>query len=266
MLVSKLPELKMQSELYLRALDGFPEIDIGDNLGSIIFQQSKQNNWLWKDRDILIIAQKIVSKAEDRYVKLSAVQPSAAAMNYAAYTEKDARVIELILQESKKVLRARKGLMIVEHKLGYICANAGIDQSNIKQKNPHEPTVLLLPENPDQSAAKIRDTIKTLTGKSIAVLIIDSHGRPWRRGTVGITIGLSGMQGLSDRRGYSDLYGYQLQSTEIGVCDELAAAGSILMGQAAEGRPVVLVRGYPYELGEGSISDVLRPENEDLFR
>jgi coenzyme F420-0:L-glutamate ligase/coenzyme F420-1:gamma-L-glutamate ligase len=256
----------MPSELTLRALSNFPEIYFGDELGSIIFQQTQQDGWLWEDGDVLIIAQKIVSKAEGRFVQLSTVQPSQAALNYAAYTEKDARVIELILKESKKVLRARKGLMIVEHNLGFICANAGIDQSNVKQKKQDGATVLLLPENPDISASKIQNTINALSGKKIAVLIIDSHGRPWRRGTVGITIGLAGLQGLLDRRGYSDLYGYRLQSTEIGICDELAAAGSILMGQAAEGKPVVLMRGYPYPLGEGSVRDVIRAEDEDLFR
>lgn len=256
----------MPSDLYLKALEGFPEVDVDDDLSSIIYEESIKNDWAWEDGDILIIAQKIVSKSEDRSVKLTTVQPSAAALRYAEHTGKDARVIELILNESKKVLRTRKGLMIVEHKLGFVCANAGIDQSNVKQKNAEEPTVLLLPKDPDKSAALIRSNIKNLTGKSIAVLIIDSHGRPWRRGIVGITIGLAGMQGVLDWRGQSDLYGYRLQVTEIGTCDELAAAGSILMGQAAEGRPVVLVRGYPYSLMEGSITDVIRPESEDLFR
>ncbi len=256
----------MPSDLYLKALEGFPEVDVGDDLSTIIYEESIKNDWAWEDGDILIIAQKIVSKSEDRSVKLTTVQPSSAALRYAEHTGKDARVIELILNESKKVLRTRKGLMIVEHKLGFVCANAGIDQSNVKQKNAEEPTVLLLPKDPDKSAALIRNKIKNLTGKSIAVLIIDSHGRPWRRGIVGITIGLAGMQGVLDWRGQSDLYGYRLQVTEIGTCDELAAAGSILMGQAAEGRPVVLVRGYPYSLMEGSIADVIRPESEDLFR
>ncbi|MAT44512.1 MAG: coenzyme F420-0:L-glutamate ligase [Anaerolineaceae bacterium] len=256
----------MSSELYLKALEGFPEVNIGDDLSSVISNECARNNWVWEDGDILIIAQKIVSKAENRYVKLSDIHPSEKALNYVLQTGKDPRVIELILSESNKVLRTRKGLMVVEHKLGFICANAGIDQSNIKQKNENDISVLLLPKNPDQSANEIRKKIKDQTGKSIAVLIIDSHGRPWRRGVVGITIGLSGIQGVLDRRGHSDLYGYRLQVTEIGTCDELAAAASILMGQAAEGKPVVLVRGYPYSMGEGSISDVIRPENEDLFR
>ncbi len=256
----------MPGELHFLSLEGFPEIQAGDDLPTIIFQQSMKNNWDWQDGDILIIAQKIVSKSENRFVKLATVNPSQKAMSYALTTDKDARVIELILQESKKVLRTRKGLMIVEHKLGFICANAGIDQSNVQQKSPSDQTVLLLPENPDQSAARIRTHLQAQTGKSIGVLIIDSHGRPWRRGVVGITIGLSGVPGVLDRRGQPDLYGYRLQSTEIGACDELAAAGSILMGQAAEGRPIVLVRGYPYPLAESQIGDVIRPENEDLFR
>lgn len=256
----------MSSELYFKALEGFPEVNIGDDLSEVISNECARNNWVWEDGDILIIAQKIVSKAENRYVKLSDIRPSEKAINYVLQTGKDPRVIELILSESNKVLRTRKGLMVVEHKLGFICANAGIDQSNVKQKNEKDISVLLLPKNPDQSANEIRKKIKSQTGKSIAVLIIDSHGRPWRRGIVGITIGLSGIQGVLDRRGQSDLYGYRLQVTEIGTSDELAAAGSILMGQAAEGKPVVLVRGYPYPLGEGSITDVIRPENEDLFR
>ncbi len=256
----------MPNDLYLKALEGFPDVSVGDDLSKIIYEESIKNNWVWENGDILIIAQKIVSKAEDRYVKLSTVLPSAAALRYAEHTGKDARVIELILNESKKVLRTRKGLMIVEHKLGFVCANAGIDQSNVKQKSAEGMTVLLLPKNPDKSAVQIREKIIGQTGKTVAVLIIDSHGRPWRRGIVGITIGLAGIQGVLDRRGQSDLYGYHLQVTEIGACDELAAAGSILMGQAAEGRPVVLVHGYPIAFGEGSIADVIRPENEDLFR
>lgn len=256
----------MFNDLHLRALGGFPEINVGDDIASIILDKSKENKWKWEDNDILIIAQKVISKAEGRYVKLSSITPSDTAKNYSIHTEKDPRIIELILNESNKVLRTRKGLMVVEHKLGFICANAGIDQSNVKQIPHDEMTVLLLPENPDNSAYLIRKKIKEQTGKSVGVLIIDSHGRPWRKGIVGITIGISGIQGVLDRRGQSDLYGYRLQVTEIGTCDELAAAGSILMGQGAEGKPVVIVRGYPYGLSEGSIKDVIRPENEDLFR
>ena len=249
------------------AFENFPEVEISSFLPKTILTSAEDNQWLWDDGDILVVAQKIVSKSENRLINLLDVSPGSLALNYAKSTEKDPRLIELIIRESKKVLRTRKGLIIVQHRLGFICANAGIDHSNVrgKDENP-EHWVLLLPENPDNSANGIRDFIKKETGKNVGVIIIDSHGRPWRKGIVGVSIGVSGVPTLIDRRGSLDRYGYQLRVTEIGAVDELAATASILMGQANEGRPVVVIRGFPYPLRESNFSEIIRDEKDDLFR
>lgn len=219
------------------------------------------------DDDILVIAQKIVSKSEGRMVDITTVTPSARAIELAQQTEKDPRIVELMLQESSEILRARVGTIIVEHKLGFICANAGIDHSNVAgDRNENQEYVLLLPKDPDQSARDIREQVKRKTGINIGVMIIDSHGRAWRNGTVGICIGLSGLPALVDERGWKDLFGYTLKITVVGVADELAAAASLMMGQAAEGTPVMHVRGFPYPLGEGSLKELIRPKDQDMFR
>jgi coenzyme F420-0:L-glutamate ligase/coenzyme F420-1:gamma-L-glutamate ligase len=215
----------------------------------------------------LVLAQKIVSKAEGQMINLGTVTPSEKALELAGATEKDPRVIELILRESKEILRTRPGAIIVEHKLGFVCANAGIDHSNVRgeEGNP-EDWVLLLPENPDRSAKQIRMKIEGVTNAKIGILIIDSHGRAWREGTVGAAIGISGLPGLLDLRGQQDMFGFRLRITQVGVADELAAAASLMMGQAAEGTPVVHVRGFPYPLREGNLNELLRPKEQDLFR
>jgi len=175
--------------------------------------------------------------------------------------------VELMLRESNEVVRQRKGMIVVEHKLGFICANAGIDHSNVMgDGGEHADHVLLLPENPDASARQLREQITRQTGKTIGVMIIDSHGRAWRNGTVGVCIGLSGIPAVVDERGWKDLFGYILKATVVGVADELAASASLVMGQAAEGTPVVHVRGFPYPLGEGSLQDLIRPKDLDMFR
>jgi coenzyme F420-0:L-glutamate ligase/coenzyme F420-1:gamma-L-glutamate ligase len=217
------------------------------------------------DGDILVIAQKIVSKSEGRMVNLETVTPSERAIQLADCSEKDARLVELILQESKSVLRSRPGTIIVEHRLGFVCANAGIDQSNVKSEID-EDWALLLPLDPDGSAAKIRKRLEKISDASLGVWIIDSHGRAWRLGTAGVAIGLSGLPGLVDLRGQKDLFGYSLRITQIGAADELASAASLVMGQAAESRPVVLVRGFPYPLREGGLGELIRPQELDLFR
>lgn len=254
-------------ELRAVAFENFPEVEPNCNLPELIFDFAEVNKWNWQDGDILVIAQKIVSKSENRYVYLEDVQPGSQAEKYSQITGKDPRLIELILGESTKVLRTRNGLIIVQHNLGFICANAGIDHSNVQgQSGNMEDWVLLLPKNPDKSALIIREEIQSRTGKKIGVIIIDSHGRPWRRGVVGLSIGSSGVPAVVDRRGTKDRYGYQLKATEIGTLDELAATGSIIMGQADEGRPVVVIRGFPYSLQESNFSEILRNESEDLFR
>lgn len=253
--------------LTLTPLRHIPIIRQGDRLPDIITAALQENNLPLEDDDILVVAQKIVSKAEGRLVNLAAVLPSHRALELARKTEKDARLVELILQESSQVLRTRLGTIIVEHKLGFICANAGIDHSNVAGVgSAEEEWVLLLPADPDRSAQMIRQQIEVRTGRRIGILIIDSHGRAWRNGTVGVSIGLAGLPGLQDRRGEADLFGFTLRITQVGVADELAAAASLVMGQAAEGTPVVHVRGFPYPLRAGSLQELLRPREQDLFR
>lgn len=263
--------------LSLTPLQNFPMIRQGDNLADIILKGMQSNSIALQNEDVLVIAQKIVSKSEGRLVNLSLVTPSKKAQELAQQTNKDARVVELILRESNAILRTKTGVIICEHKLGFVCANAGIDQSNIF---PHEPSdglkpsrrlnkeewALLLPKNPDQSAHRLRKKLNASTGTKVGILIIDSHGRAWREGTIGITIGLSGIPGIVDLRGKPDLSNLPLQTTIVGVADELAAGASLMMGQAAEATPVIHVRGFPYEPRESSIKELIRPKKEDLFR
>lgn len=257
----------MAMPLSLTPLTGIPIIRQGDNLADIILTSLAENNITLQDNDIIVLAQKIVSKAEGRSVNLASITPSPYAVDLANQTGKDPRVVELILGESNGVLRSRIGAIIVEHRLGFICANAGIDHSNVAGAgDAADERVLLLPIDPDRSAETVRAEIQSSTGRRIAILIIDSHGRAWRNGTIGAAIGLAGIQGVEDLRGRSDLFGYTLQVTQVGVADELAAAASLVMGQAAEGTPVVHVRGFPYPLREGSLNDLIRPKNQDLFR
>jgi coenzyme F420-0:L-glutamate ligase / coenzyme F420-1:gamma-L-glutamate ligase len=253
--------------LTLTPLQSIPLIRPGDNLAEIVLNALERNDLPLKDEDILVFAQKIVSKAEGRVVNLVEVRPSPRAIELGTLTDKDPRLVELILSESREVLRTRPGAIIVEHKLGFVCANAGIDHSNVAGAGDStEEWVLLLPEQPDLSAENLRKEIESTTGKRIGILIIDSHGRAWRNGTVGVAIGLSGMPGLEDLRGQPDLFDFTLRITQVGAGDELAAAASLVMGQAAEGTPVVHVRGFPYPLREGSLKELIRPKEQDLFR
>ncbi|MFV1948601.1 MAG: coenzyme F420-0:L-glutamate ligase [Anaerolineales bacterium] len=250
--------------LILNALTGMPLIQKDDDLGNILDLALDENQITLEDGDVLILAQKIISKAEGRIVDLGTVIPSPEALRLADETQKDPRLVELILQESTQVLRSRPGLIIVEHKLGFVSANAGIDRSNVAGKGAEK--VLLLPENPDQSANRLRDYFQKNHEIDLGILIIDSHGRAWRNGTVGISIGFSGLPGIVDLRGESDLFDYKLQATEVAAVDELAAGASLLMGQAAEVLPVVHARGFPYPLREGSFSELPRERARDLFK
>lgn len=253
--------------LTLTALKDIPLIRQGDDLADIILRSIGSSGNNLQNNDILVLGQKIVSKAEGRMVNLATVTPSSQAIDLAAQTEKDPRLVELMLQESNTVLRTRRGTVIVEHKLGFICANAGIDHSNVA--GPGDVSgefVLLLPQNPDRSASEIRTKLENVSGKRLGVMIIDSHGRAWRIGTQGVCIGLSGIPGVIDERGWKDLFGYTLRITLVGVADELAAAASLMMGQAAEGTPVVHVRGFPYPLRDGTLQELIRPKDQDLFR
>lgn len=217
--------------------------------------------------DILVITQKIVSKSEGRLVNLTEINPSVEAKNLALRTKKDARLVELILRESREIIRVHGSTIITEHKLGFVCANAGIDHSNVRGSwGKHEDWYLLLPENPDLSALRIANNLKNISGVKPGILIIDSHGRAWRNGTIGTTIGLHLVPGILDLRGKGDLFGYKLQITQVAVADELAGAASLLMGQSDEGIPVVHVRGFPYDLRKSSLNELIREKKDDLFR
>jgi coenzyme F420-0:L-glutamate ligase/coenzyme F420-1:gamma-L-glutamate ligase len=253
--------------LVLTALRNIPMVHTGDDLVEFITYGISQASITLQDGDILVLAQKIVSKAEGRWVNLMDVQPTERALALGEKIEKDPRLVELILRESNQVLRTRVGTIIVEHRLGFICANAGIDHSNVAgEGNSEQEWVLLLPEDPDGSARNIREKLVAISGARLGVMIIDSHGRAWRQGVVGIAIGLAGLPGLVDMRGKSDLFGYNLRITTIGAADELAAGTSLLMGQADEATPIVHVRGFPYPLREGNLKELLRPKDQDLFR
>jgi coenzyme F420-0:L-glutamate ligase/coenzyme F420-1:gamma-L-glutamate ligase len=251
--------------LSLIALPDIPEVRPGDDLPEIIMAGAARATTRLQDGDVVVIAQKIVSKSENRYVNLTDIEPSPRALELARRTTKDPRSVELILRESRDVIRQREDLIIVEHRNGYVLANAGIDASNLESGDSRE-RVLLLPENPDASAAAIRAELERLTGKRLAVVINDSLGRAWRRGTVGTALGASGLPTLLDMRGQPDRQGRILRSTELGVADEVSAAASLLMGQAAEGRPIVILRGFPYALEESNAAALIRSKEMDLFR
>jgi len=253
------------------ALPDIPLIQPGDNLIQLMIDGLERCDLVLQNGDILVLAQKIVSKSENRYATLDAVSPSRAAIELAREVEKDPRLVELILSESKCVIRKRTGVLIVEHNLGIVMANAGIDSSNIEplpnRTNGDTPQrVLLLPKNPDASCAVFRQALAEKFDTEIAVIINDSVGRAWRNGTVGIAIGTAGIDALLDLNGHPDLYNRPLRTTQIGLADELAAAASIVMGAADEGRPIIHIRGYAGGLGQGNANDLIRAQQQDLFR
>jgi coenzyme F420-0:L-glutamate ligase/coenzyme F420-1:gamma-L-glutamate ligase len=253
------------TSLEVIALSGLPLIKAGDDLVELIASSVKQNGVEPRAQDVLVVAQKIVSKAEGRMVDLATIKPSAQAIALAADVDKDARLVEVILSESVRVVRARRNVLIVEHRLGFIMANAGVDQSNVGPVDGAQ-RVLLLPEHPDRSAAALRNGLTEKTGIDLAVVINDSFGRTWRRGTAGVAIGVAGLPALIDLRGRPDLFGRTLEVSMIGFADEVAAAASLVMGQADEASPVVLVRGLRWSAPESTAASLIRPSNEDLFR
>lgn len=253
-------------KLTLAPILPIPKIAKGDDLFSIFVKALNSSRISLQENDIIVLAQKIISKSEGRFVELRSVRPSQFAIRTAGKCAKDPRLVELILSESKSILRIKPGTIIVEHRLGFICANAGIDHSNVSIGNESEETVLLLPEDPSLSAGLLRQKIKNKFGINIAVIIIDSHGRPWRFGIAGISIGFSGIPGLIDMRGKPDMFGGLLKITQIAAVDELASAASLMMGEASEGRPAIHVRGFPYDLREGNFQELIRPKYLDLFR
>jgi coenzyme F420-0:L-glutamate ligase/coenzyme F420-1:gamma-L-glutamate ligase len=252
-------------EVRLLALGGVPLVQAGDDLCAIILDAIARSGEKLAAGDVLVIAQKIVSKAQGRYVELAQVSPSSRALALAEVVSKDPRVIELILEESLEVLRVRRDVMIVVHRTGFVMANAGIDFSNVEAGAVDE-RVLLLPLDPDGTCERIRMGLQAHANVPVAVIINDSHGRAWRNGTVGVAIGASGVPALLDLRGRPDLFGRALRITQVGLADELAAAASLLMGQADEGCPIVLIHGAQHEPREGRASELVRPKELDLFR
>lgn len=240
-------------------------ISEGDDLAAIIATAFRKDGNELRDGDIIVIAQKIVSKAEGRYAYLADVAPSPKANELATICEKDPRLVELILRESREVLRCVRNVIVVENHQGIVLANAGIDRSNVDQTDRGE-RVLLLPIDPDASSTRLRKDLLNLAGVHVGIVINDSLGRAWRMGTVGAAIGASGLSTLLDKRGEADLFGFRLRTTEVATADEIAAAASMLMGQSDEGRPVVMVRGLKRTHGDGRAADLVRPRAQDLFR
>lgn len=242
-----------------QAVEGIPEVVPSMKLGRML-----ANLFEFQDGDVLVLAQKVVSKAEDRLTRLDHVRPTPHAMELGEQANKDPRLVQLLLDESREILRVRPGVIIVEDRRGWVCANAGIDRSNIVQADGHE-VVCLLPIDPDASAQRIREELYETTAHLIGVIIADSHGRAWRDGTIGVAIGTAGIEALSDRRGRKDRTGYELQHTLVGTADELASAASLLMGQGDEGLPAVVLRGLEVA-GAGKATDLQRSRDRDLFR
>ncbi len=250
--------------LSLTGLRDIPEVLPGTDLSRLLATALAAAGLTARADDVLVVAQKIVSKAEGRLVALASVVPGAHAQELATVTGKDARLVELILAESTEVLRARRDVLIVRHRLGFVMANAGIDRSNLASGGGDE--VLLLPADPDASAAALRARLGSLLGGAPAVLISDSFGRPWRRGVVNIALGAAGLPALLNRRGESDRAGRRLEVTEVAIGDALAAAAGLVMGEAAEGIPAVLIRGCAFTAAAVPGRSLIRPLAEDLFR
>jgi len=255
----------MSARLELIPLESFPEVVPGDDLAALIAASLEANALSLQEGDVLVLAQKIVSKAEGRYRRLAEVTPGPRALELANKADKDPRLVELILAESREVLRVRPGVIIVEHRCGYVHANAGIDRSNIRN-SPDDPQVLLLPEDCDASAAALREALTVRCGTAPQIIINDSAGRAWRVGTVGMALGTAGLDPLFNQIGGRDRFGNRLEVTEPAVADELAAAASLVMGQAAEGLPVVLARGARLRPSSRGAQALLRPREQDMFR
>jgi coenzyme F420-0:L-glutamate ligase/coenzyme F420-1:gamma-L-glutamate ligase len=248
--------------LCVTPLSGIGEIQPGDDLARVLCGALQRQALEPAPHDVLVVAQKAVSKAENRYVELSAVQVSPAAARLAAVTRKDPRLVELVLSESTEVLRSKPDILIVRHRLGYVMANAGIDRSNVGGTD----RVLLLPSDPDGSAARLRSAIAAQAGVELAIVISDSFGRPWRKGVTNVALGASGLPSLIDRRGEVDRNGRKLEVTEVAFADLIASAAGLMMGEGSEGLPAALLSGLRWSAGDSPASSLLRPLQEDLFR
>ncbi len=255
------------TQLTLTALPNIPLIQRGDDLAAIILRGVRDANLTLEDGDVLVLAQKIVSKAEGRMVRLRDVTPSPRAEELARQCGKDARFCEVVLWDTREVLRVRDGLIGVETTHGWVCANAGIDRSNVAPPSGDDDEwVLRLPEDADRSARELRARLRAATSCDMGVIIDDTHGRAWRNGAIGVAIGVAGLPAVEDLRGRADLFGYHLQVTTIGLADQIASAASLLQGQADEGRPIIHARGVPMSRGDGTAREIVREKELDLFR
>jgi len=245
------------------AVENLPLITKGDNIAELIYNAAKKQNTPIQEKDVIVITHVAVSKAEGNIVNLGEVSPSEWAKEIAQKTGKEPALVEVILRETKEILRLGPNSLITETKNGIVCANAGVDRSNIEG----ERNVVLLPKNPDASAQKIRQKIKSLSGCDVAVIVSDTHGRPLRMGEINVAIGVAGIKPIRDRRGEKDLFGYVLKIKQTAVADELASAAELVIGQANEGIPVAIIRGYNYQTAESaSATELTRPKEKDLFR
>jgi coenzyme F420-0:L-glutamate ligase/coenzyme F420-1:gamma-L-glutamate ligase len=257
--------MSRNSALEILAVPGLPMVKPGDDLAGLIAEGFARGSIEPRTGDVLAVAQKVVSKAEGRSVDLATVVPSARAIALAEEIEKDPRLVELILSESVRVVRSRPNVLIVEHRLGFVMANAGVDQSNVGPTDGVQ-RALLLPVDPDGSAEALRSRLSGRYGVPIAVIVTDSFGRAWRRGTAGVAIGAAGLPALMDLRGNPDLFGRTLQVSITGFADEIAAAASLVMGQGDEAQPVVLLRGLAWKAPANPATNLVRPASEDMFR
>jgi coenzyme F420-0:L-glutamate ligase/coenzyme F420-1:gamma-L-glutamate ligase len=255
------------NSIQLFPVPNLPLVQPGDDIAALILEKLRSIEESVQPGDILVIAQKIVSKAEGRLVKIKEIAPGEQAKQVAEIVDKDPRVIQIILDDSREIIRQRRGLFVVEQRSGWICANAGVDRSNVQPDANGDEYLALLPTDADASAERIRQQVAALSGVAPAVIISDSHGRAWRTGTVGVALGCAGMPPLWNQRGLQDLFGYELQSSEECIADELAAAASLLMGQSNEGQPVILIRGYRLPAAPAAPARSLqRPAAMDAFR
>jgi len=245
------------------AVENLPLITEGDNLAELICNAAEKQNTPIQEKDVVVITHVAVSKAEGNVVNLDEVVPSERAKEIARETDKDPALVEAILRETKEIVRMRRNSLITETKNGIVCANAGVDRSNIEG----ERNIVLLPKNPNASAQKIRQKIESITGRDVAVIVSDTHGRPFRMGEINVAIGVAGIKPIRDRRGEKDLFGYVLRIKRTAVADELASAAELVIGQANEGIPVAIIRGYKYQAAEkASATELTRPKEKDLFR
>jgi len=244
--------------LEILPVEGLPEVRPGDDVAGLVAEAARED---LREGDVVVVTHKVVSKAEGRLVDLRAVEPSALAKGFAARYGKDPRQIEVVLRESRRIVRMDRGLIISQTHHGFVCANAGVDASNV----PGEDVVCLLPVDPDASAARLREALAARAGSELAVIVSDSFGRTWREGITNVAIGVAGMQPLADYRGEMDPHGFPLAASVLATADELAAAAELVMGKTA-GIPVAIVRGYPYDPDAGTGRDLIMPPERDLFR